>query len=249
MRERFGADDEGCRLRFHTQTGGVTLTAQQPLNNVVRVAVQALSATLGGTQSLHTNGYDEALSLPTAEAATLALRTQQIIAHESGIANTVDPLAGSYYVESLTNELEARAVALMQRVEDLGGSAKAIEKGFFQEEIARSAYAFQQRVEGGETVIVGVNQFADDSEGLSVPSPDYAAMERGQVSRLAKTRGSRDAGRQPAALAALGSAAGNVIRGESTALMPLVIDAVRARASVGEISDTLAGAWGRYVPR
>ncbi|MGK2934184.1 MAG: acyl-CoA mutase large subunit family protein, partial [Gemmatimonadaceae bacterium] len=179
MRERFGADDEGCRLRFHTQTGGVTLTAQQPLNNVVRVAMQALSATLGGTQSLHTNGYDEALSLPTAEAATLALRTQQIIAHESGIANTVDPLAGSYYVESLTNELEARAVALMQRVEDLGGSAKAIEKGFFQDEIARSAYEFQQRVEGGETVIVGVNQFTDDSEGLSIQSPDYAGMERG----------------------------------------------------------------------
>ncbi|HUR91307.1 MAG TPA: methylmalonyl-CoA mutase family protein, partial [Gemmatimonadaceae bacterium] len=166
MRDRFGADDEGCRLRFHTQTGGVTLMAQQSLNNVVRVAIQALSATLGGTQSLHTNGYDEALSLPTAEAATLALRTQQIIAHESGIANAVDPLAGSYYVEHLTSELEDRATTLMQRVEELGGSAKAIEAGFFQEEIARSAYEFQQRVESGQTVIVGVNQFTDDSEGL-----------------------------------------------------------------------------------
>ncbi len=249
MRERFGADDEGCRLRFHTQTGGVTLTAQQPLNNVVRVAVQALSATLGGTQSLHTNGYDEALSLPTSEAATLALRTQQIIAYESGVANTVDPLAGSYYVESLTSELEARAVALMQRVEELGGSAKAIEKGFFQEEIARSAYEFQQRVEGGETVIVGVNQFIDDSEALSIPPPDYAGMERGQVARLAKARAARDAASHRSALSALGDAATQVKEGGAvTALMPLVIDAVRARASVGEISDTLAGAWGRYVP-
>jgi methylmalonyl-CoA mutase N-terminal domain/subunit len=249
MRERFGADEEGCRLRFHTQTGGVTLMAQQPLNNVVRVAMQALSATLGGTQSLHTNGYDEALSLPTAEAATLALRTQQIIAHESGIANTVDPLAGSYYVESLTNELEARAVALMQRVEDLGGSAKAIEQGFFQDEIARSAYEFQQRVEGGETVIVGVNQFTDKSEGLSIPSPDYAGMERGQVARLAKARATRDTAAHAATLSALGDAAGTIRDGKAaTALMPLVIDAVRARASVGEISDTLASAWGKYIP-
>ena len=248
MRERFGADDEGCRLRFHTQTGGVTLTAQQPLNNVVRVAVQALSATLGGTQSLHTNGYDEALSLPTAEAATLALRTQQIIAHESGIANAVDPLAGSYYVESLTNELEARAVALMQRVEDLGGSAKAIEKGFFQEEIARSAYEFQRRVEGGETVIVGVNRFTDDSEGPSIPSPDYAGMEKGQVARLAKARGARDAAKHDVALAELGQAANRAKQGDGAALMPLVINAVRARASVGEISDTLAATWGKYVP-
>jgi methylmalonyl-CoA mutase N-terminal domain/subunit len=210
--------------------------------------MQALSATLGGTQSLHTNGYDEALSLPTAEAATLALRTQQIIAHESGIANTVDPLAGSYYVESLTNELEARAVALMQRVEDLGGSAKAIEQRFFQDEIARSAYEFQQRVEGGETVIVGVNRFTDDSEGLSVPSPDYAGMEKGQVARLARARASRDAGERAAALTALGEAAGRVKQGNGAALMPLVIDAVRARSSVGEISDTLVAEWGKYLP-
>ena len=248
MRDRFGASDEGCRLRFHTQTGGVTLQAQQPLNNVVRVAVQALSATLGGTQSLHTNGYDEALSLPTAEAATLALRTQQIIAHESGIANTVDPLAGSYYVESLTDELEARATALMQRVEEIGGSAAAIEQGFFQDEIARSAYEFQQRVEGGETVIVGVNRFTDESEALTVPLPDYAGMERGQVARLAEARSARDAGKQTAALSALGVAAASVKQGSTPPLMPLVIDAVRARASVGEISDALAAAWGRYVP-
>ncbi|MGH7695231.1 MAG: acyl-CoA mutase large subunit family protein, partial [Gemmatimonadaceae bacterium] len=151
MRERFGANDASGRLRFHTQTGGVTLTAQQPLNNVVRVAIQALAATLGGTQSLHTNAYDEALSLPTAKAATLALRTQQIVAHESGIANTVDPLAGSYYVESLTDELEKRARELIEHVDSLGGAARAIAAGYFQNEIAKSAYAQQLRVESGDT--------------------------------------------------------------------------------------------------
>src|SRR5690242_814656 len=151
MRDRFGASDASARLRFHTQTGGVTLQAQQPLNNVVRVAVQALSAVLGGTQSLHTNGYDEALALPTSEAATLALRTQQIIANESGAAITADPLAGSYYVEHLTNELERRADELLARVDELGGAAKAIAASFFQEEIAKSAYDYQLRVERGET--------------------------------------------------------------------------------------------------
>src|SRR5439155_26985646 len=150
MRERFGASDGAARLRFHTQTGGVTLQAQQPLNNVVRVAIQALSAVLGGTQSLHTNGYDEALSLPSADAATLALRTQQIIAHESGAALTADPLAGSYYVEHLTNQLEAAATTLLARVDGLGGAAKAIAARFFQDEIARSAYEQQMRVEKGE---------------------------------------------------------------------------------------------------
>src|SRR6185503_6266496 len=146
------AGDASARLRFHTQTGGVTLQAQQPLNNVVRVTVQALAAVLGGTQSLHTNGYDEALALPTEQAATLALRTQQIVAHESGAALTADPLAGSYYVEHLTNELERQANALIARVDELGGAAKAIGASFFQEEIARSAYEYQMRVEAGETV-------------------------------------------------------------------------------------------------
>src|SRR5687768_4255257 len=159
MRDRFGASDAGARLRFHTQTGGVTLQAQQPFNNVVRVAIQALAAVLGGTQSLHTNGYDEALALPTAEAATLALRTQQIIAHESGATATADPLGGSYYVEHLTNELERRASELLERVDALGGAAAAIDARFFQEEIGRSAYDFQMRVERGESVIVGVNKF------------------------------------------------------------------------------------------
>src|SRR3954468_4022653 len=163
MRERFKANDASAKLRFHTQTGGVTLQAQQPLNNVVRVAIQAMAAVLGGTNSLHTNGYDEALALPTEEAATLALRTQQIIAHESGAALTADPLAGSYYVEHLTDEIERRTLELIAKVDELGGSAKAIEAGFLQEEIGRSAYELQMRVESGEVVIVGVNKFEDDS--------------------------------------------------------------------------------------
>src|SRR4051812_8222949 len=164
MRDRFGANEASCRLRFHTQTGGVTLQAQQPMNNVVRVAVQALAAVLGGTQSLHTNGYDEALALPTEQAATLALRTQQILAHETGAALTADPLAGSYYVEHLTTELEQRAMELLARVDELGGAAQAIAAGFFQEEIGRSAYEYQLGVERGDTTIVGVNRFADGSE-------------------------------------------------------------------------------------
>jgi methylmalonyl-CoA mutase, N-terminal domain len=253
MRERFGAGDAGARLRFHTQTGGVTLTAQQPLNNVVRVAIQALAAVLGGTQSLHTNGYDEALALPTAEAATLALRTQQIIGYESGAASTADPLAGSYYVESLTSELERRALELMAKVEELGGSAAAIAAGFFQEEIARSAYEFQLRVESGDTVVVGVNRFADGQEPPVIPAPDYSALERGQVARLREVRARRDGAAVERALAGLRGAArpysdeatGDGARPE---LMPLIIDAVRARASVGEISDALEGAWGRYQP-
>ena len=262
MRERFGASEASGRLRFHTQTGGVTLTAQQPLTNVVRVTVQALAAVLGGTQSLHTNGYDEALALPTAEAATLALRTQQVIAHESGATATVDPLAGSYYVEHLTNEIERRATALLGRVGALGGAAKAIEAGFFQEEIARSAYEHQLRVERGETVVVGVNRFGDGSEPPIIPAPDYSALERSQREALGAVKASRDANALRAALAALGDAAARVTEapgdaaagsGAGTsrtapALMPLVIDAVRARASVGEIADTLGATWGRHRP-
>ena len=254
MRERFGASDASCRLRFHTQTGGVTLTAQQPLNNVVRVAVQALAAALGGTQSLHTNGYDEALALPTAEAATLALRTQQIVAHESGVAQTVDPLAGSYYVEHLTSELERRAEGLLAAVEDMGGAAQAVAKGFFQEEIAKSAYAHQLRVESGDTVIVGVNRFADDQPPPVIETPDYSALERGQVARLAELRARRDGAAVERALAALGEAATGMgdesaAGDERAPLMPLVVDAVRARATVGEIADTLARRWGTYRPQ
>ena len=251
MRERFGGNDASARLRFHTQTGGVTLQAQQPLNNVVRVTVQALAATLGGTQSLHTNGYDEALALPTAEAATLALRTQQVVAYESGIANTADPLAGSYYVEHLTNELERQALELMAKVDEMGGAERAIAAGFFQEEIARSAYEFQLRVESGDTVLVGVNKFADQQEPPIIPAPDYSALERGQVAAVRALRARRDAVAVERALAALGEAAGtfaDAAGAPRAELMPLVIDAVRARATVGEISDTLAARWGTYRP-
>ncbi|HVZ77680.1 MAG TPA: methylmalonyl-CoA mutase family protein [Gemmatimonadaceae bacterium] len=251
MRERFGAADASARLRFHTQTGGVTLQAQQPLTNVVRVAIQALAAVLGGTQSLHTNGYDEALALPTEEAATLALRTQQVIAYESGVTATADPLAGSYHVERLTNELEAGARELLEKVDTLGGAAKAIEASFFQEEIGKSAYDFQMRVERGETVIVGVNKFDDGREPPIIPTPDFSKLEREQVERLRTAKATRDATTVARALQALRDAAPSYA-GESAGarapLMPLIIDAVRARASVGEISDALRAAWGEYRP-
>jgi len=251
MRDRFAANDASCRMRFHTQTGGVTLTAQQPLNNVVRVAVQTLAATLGGTQSLHTNGFDEALALPTAEAATLALRTQQIVAYESGVANTVDPLAGSYFVEALTTEIERQATALIEKVDELGGAARAIAAGFFQEEIARSAYAQQLRVEAGETVVVGVNRFADAVDPPTIPTPDFSALEREQVDRVRSVRAGRDARRAEEALAAIRAAAGSYADSNATgrpALMPLIVEAVRARSTVGEISDTLRSSWGEYRP-
>ena len=251
MQERFGASDASCRLRFHTQTGGVTLQAQQPLNNVVRVAIQALAAVLGGTQSLHTNGYDEALSLPTADAATLALRTQQIIGYESGAALTADPLAGSFYVEQLTDALEREARALLERVDALGGAAPAIASGFFQEEIGRSAYEHQLRVERGETTIVGVNRFTEGAESPAIPSPDYSALEREQVARVRAVRAARDGEAAARALDALATAAGRLSQPHAAAvapLMPLIVDAVRARASVGEISDVLGTAWGTYRP-
>ena len=250
MRDRFRANDASCRMRFHTQTGGVTLQAQQPLNNVVRVTIQALAAVLGGTQSLHTNGYDEALALPTADAATLALRTQQIIGYESGAASTADPLAGSFYVEQLTDALERDADALLARVDELGGAAEAIAAGFFQEEIGRSAYDYQLSVERGETTIVGVNRFADDSAPPKIATPDYSALERDQVTRLASVRAKRDGAAVRSALTALGHAAATYVTegGAREPLMPRVVDAVRARASVGEISDTLSAAWGTYRP-
>ena len=251
MRDRFGANDASCKLRFHTQTGGVTLTAQQPLNNVVRVTVQALAATLGGTQSLHTNGYDEALALPTAAAATLALRTQQIVGYESGIAQTADPLAGSWYVEQLTDAVEARALELLERVDALGGAAAAIRAGFFQEELGRSAYEYQLRVEAGETVVVGVNRFADGQDPPIIPAPDFSALEVGQVAGLKQVKASRDNVAVQAALQAIAEIAPEYLPahvGTRAPLMPRIIDAVRVRASVGEIADTLEKVWGRYQP-
>ncbi len=242
-RERFKADDHTARLRFHTQTGGVTLQAQQPLNNVVRVTVQALAAVLGGTQSLHTNGYDEAFTLPTAEAATLALRTQQILAHESGMTETVDPLGGSYYVEHLTDTIEREALALVEEVDAIGGAGRAIEQGFFQEAIARSAYAQLKRQESGDTVVVGVNRFTDDASPPVVASVDFGELARRQQDRLEQTRLTRDAAAAGSTLADLKTAAGG-----TGALMPLILEAVRARATLGEISDVLRDVWGVYRP-
>lgn len=241
VRDRFGGNDISCRLRFHTQTGGSTLTAQQPLNNVVRVTVQALAAVLGGTQSLHTNGYDEALALPTAEAARLALRTQQVIAHESGAAQTVDPLGGSFYVERLTDEIEREAMSLIDEVSRRGGAAKAIEAGFFQQAIGRAAYEHQKAIESEDRVVVGVNRFTEDEPPPSIPSPDYSELEARQRQRIVEGRNHRDEARWKAGLDKLAQAA----QGEEP-LMPFILDAVRARATVGEISDCLRGIWGRF---
>jgi methylmalonyl-CoA mutase N-terminal domain/subunit len=243
VREQFNAGDATARMRFHTQTGGVTLQAQQPMNNVVRVTVQALAAVLGGTQSLHTNGYDEALSLPTSESATLALRTQQILGFESGMAEVVDPLAGSYYVEALTDSIEAGAQELMREIEAMGGAARAIERGFFQDAIAQSAYELQKAQEAGERVVVGVNRFTDDSPALPIETPDYSTLEAEQRARLAAVKRGRDA-------SAVGNALDKVLQaaGTSAPLMSPIIDAVRARATLGEISDTLRQVWGLYRP-
>ncbi len=240
MSDRFGASDDTARLRFHTQTGGATLTAQQPLNNVVRVTVQALSAVLGGTQSLHTNGYDEALALPTEESARIALRTQQILAHESGVARTADPLAGSWYVEHLTDEVEAQARGYLERTDELGGAANAIE--FMAEEIHRAAYAHQRAIEAGERTVVGVNAFHEDEIEPTVREPDYPAFEAQQREELARLRGMRDGPDVAVALARVVAAAQP--GGEN--LMPPIIAAVKAMATLGEISDALRGVWGTY---
>jgi methylmalonyl-CoA mutase, N-terminal domain len=242
-RERFGADDATARLRFHTQTGGVTLQARQPMNNIVRVAYQALAAVLGGTQSLHTNGYDEALALPTEDSATLALRTQQVLGYESGLAGVVDPLGGSWYVEALTDRIEREARALVEEVDRLGGAARAIERGFYQEAIARSAYAQQQAQEAGRLSVVGVNRFTDDSAPPAIEVPDFPELEARQRARLAEARARRDAALVGRALAGVGAAAAG-----TGPLMPPILDAVRARATLGEISDTLRTEWGTYRP-
>lgn len=242
MRERFGADDQSARLRFHTQTGGVTLQAQQPLNNVVRVTVQALAATLGGTQSLHTNGYDEALALPSQDAATLALRTQQVLAHESGLTRSVDPLAGSWYVEALTDRIEAEARALIAQIDEAGGAARAIEQGIMQRAIADSAWAQQQAVESGAQVVVGVNRFTSDDTAPAIDVPDFGSLEREQVSRVQQARQRRDGDAVQRALTAVRDTA----RGDG-ALMTRIVEAVRVRATLGEISDALRDAWGTYA--
>ena len=240
MRERFNASDDSCRLRFHTQTGGVTLTAQQPLNNVVRVALQALSAVLGGTQSLHTNGFDEALSLPTQEAAKLALRTQQLIAEETGVTDTVDPLAGSYFVEHLTDTIEQKAREYLARVDELGGAAKAI--AYIQDQIQRAAYEHQLDVESGARSVVGVNVYREEEEPPRIHQPDYSKLESEQRAKVQRLRATRDASAFASALAGLKDAA--KMPGEN--LLPHIVTAVKARATLGEVSDTLRAEWGVF---
>jgi methylmalonyl-CoA mutase N-terminal domain/subunit len=244
MKEEFGAKNPKSQmLRFHTQTAGVQLTAQQPEVNLVRVAIQGLGAVLGGTQSLHTNSFDEAIALPTAKAARLALRTQQVLAYESDVTATVDPFAGSYVVESLTDDVEGAALELMRQVEDMGGAVKAIERGFQKGEIERSAYAVSQQIDSGERVVVGVNRFTVDEEEHYEPLRVDPAIEDEQVARLAKLRADRDQAAVDRALDAVRAAA----LGSDNVLYPLR-DALRARATVGETSDALREVWGLYTP-
>ncbi|HUE85531.1 MAG TPA: methylmalonyl-CoA mutase family protein [Vicinamibacterales bacterium] len=242
MRDRFGATHPRAQqLRFHTQTAGSTLTAQQPDNNIVRVALQALSAVLGGTQSLHTNGRDEALSLPTEDAARVALRTQQIIAYESGVPHTVDPFAGSYYVEKLTNEIEAGATELLARIDALGGTLSAIESGHIQRQIQDSAYRAQIAIDTTEAIVVGVNRYATDGpDRIEVFTLD-PALERAQAERVRAVRAGRDHATWKAALDQVAEAA----RGRDN-LVPRIVTAVEARATVGEIADTLRSVFGEY---
>jgi len=247
MKERFGAEDpRSCMLRFHTQTAGSALTAQQPEINVVRVTLQALAAVLGGTQSLHTNSRDEALWLPTEDSVRIALRTQQIIAHESGVANTVDPLAGSYAIEHLTNEIERRAMAYIEKIDVLGGALAAIEQGYVQQEIADAAYRYQKRVETRDQVVVGVNAYRVEGETVDIESLTVdPAIEAQQTRRLARLRARRDDACVSAALSRIAEAA----RNEADSLMPLFIAAVESDCTLGEICDVLRDEWGEYQPQ
>jgi methylmalonyl-CoA mutase N-terminal domain/subunit len=244
MRDEFGATNPKSQmLRFHTQTAGVQLTAQQPEVNLVRVAVQALAAVLGGTQSLHTNSYDEAIALPTEKAARLALRTQQVLAYETDVTKTVDPFAGSYAIESLTDGLEAEARALMGQVEDLGGAVSAIEKGFQKNEIEKAAYQIAKDIDAGERVVVGQNRFTVDEEEPYEPLRVDPAIEAQQAERLAKLRAKRDSDEVHRSLALLKKAA----EGADNVLYPMK-EALRASATVGEVCDALREVWGVYSP-
>jgi methylmalonyl-CoA mutase N-terminal domain/subunit len=242
MKERFGAKDpRSMMLRFHSQTAGSTLTAQQVESNIVRVAMQAAAAVLGGTQSLHTNGFDEALGLPTERAARLALRTQQVIGYESGIADTVDPLAGSYFVEYLTDRIEEKATEYIERIDAMGGAVKAIEGEFIQNEIANAAYEAQKRIESGEDVIVGVNRFQIEEPPFADVLKVDDALRAKQIERLDRVRATRDQAATDAALQSIHAAA----QGTDN-LMPRIIAAVEAYATLGEIGDTLREVWGEY---
>ncbi len=244
MKQQFRArDPESCKLRFHTQTSGETLTAQQPDNNIVRVAIQALAGVLGGTQSLHTNSRDEALSLPTEESVQIALRTQQIIAYESGVTKTVDPLAGSYYLENLTKEIEEKAMSLIEKVQKLGGSMKAIESGFMHREIQESAYRFQKSVDDGRTIIVGVNKFTEGRTEPKIQRID-SKLEASQIRQLKKMKASRNSAKVKNSLGRLSRSA----KGDKN-LVADILTAVRSSCTVGEISDTLRDAFGEYRVR
>jgi len=237
-----GATDErAMMLRFHTQTGGATLTAQQPLNNITRVTIQTLAAVLGGTQSLHTNGYDEALSLPTEEAARIALRTQQIVAYESGAPDTVDPLAGSYFIESLTKEVETEAQKLIEKIDAMGGSVSAIEQGFIQNEIAKSAYEYQRGIESGEKIIVGLNKFQTNEEG-SIPLLKVDdSIRQVQADKLKKLKNNRDNAKIDQLLQILSDKANGTEN-----IMPAVLEAVENKCTLGEIADTLREVFGEH---
>jgi methylmalonyl-CoA mutase N-terminal domain/subunit len=244
MKDRFGATSEkSLRLRFHTQTGGSTLTAQQPEVNTVRVAIQALGAVLGGTQSLHTNGFDEALGLPTERAAKLALRTQQVIGYESGVTETVDPLAGSYYVEWLTGEVERLAIEYIDRIDEMGGAVAAIEAGYMQDEIEQAAYAFAKGVDSGEKIVVGVNRFVDAEPTEPEVFPIDPALQRAQVDSVRAVRARRDQAQVDALLGDVAAAAS----GTQNLLVPMRA-ALKAQATLGEVSDVLRAAFGEYRP-
>jgi methylmalonyl-CoA mutase, N-terminal domain len=241
MKELGATDPKAMMMRFHTQTGGSTLTAQQPQNNISRVTIQTLAAVLGGTQSLHTNGYDEALSLPTEEAARIALRTQQIVAYESGAADTVDPLAGSFFVETLTNEVELQAKQLMEQIEAMGGSVSAIEQGFIQDAIARSSYEYQRQIETGEKIIVGVNKFQSSGKDNTPVFRIDDSIRQVQSQKLAALRNNRDRAKCDQVLQSLSDKAS----GEEN-IMPAVIEAVEQKCTLGEIADTLREVYGEY---
>jgi methylmalonyl-CoA mutase N-terminal domain/subunit len=241
MKELGATDEKALMLRFHTQTGGATLTAQQPHNNISRVTIQTLAAILGGTQSLHTNGFDEALGLPTEEAASIALRTQQIVAFESGITDTADPLAGSYFVENLTNQIELEAKKLIQQIDQMGGSVMAIENGFMQNKIADSAYAYQKNIESGEKVIVGVNKFISDIKNPIPLLKIDESIRQDQIIKLNKIKETRNQTDVDSCLMAIKQAA----KGTDN-LMPVVIEAVENYCTLGEISDTLRSVFGEY---
>jgi methylmalonyl-CoA mutase, N-terminal domain len=245
MTERFGAKDEKSKLlRFHTQTGGSTLTAQQPENNIVRVTLQSLAAALGGTQSLHANGFDEALGLPTERAARIALSTQHIIAGESGIVDTVDPLGGSYFVESLTDAVEEGAWAYLEKIDSMGGAVSAIEAGYMQDEIEQAAYTYAKEVESGEKAIIGVNRYVDEKPHAAEVFPIDPALQQHQIDRVRRTRAERDQGAVDAALKEVAETA----RGTGNLLYPMK-EALRLRATLGEVSDVLRGEFGVHQPR